>query len=862
MKITNSDILHSKTVDLTVEIRDKSNQELVTTLSQNSIILAGKFRTQTISLPWSVSGQPYTHYQVTARVEDTSTSDEYDVAYTTFKVGVADVTVTKFWFTTDTAGVLDDGEELPLEMDIQNTGDIPVDGTRHFQIRRVDDGLIFDEWEVGFSSLSVGSTLTYDFAWDSTGIPPGEYQYVGWAMYTGGVTDIYSKTFHTVEEMRLGMELPQDIYGHGDKIMMTADRYELDGTVIPPGTVSDLNVRGPGDTDYLTKSLDQHSSEPYHSTSLIVSASEVSGTYTMLLTGEYPGYRPASATRSFVVTDNPFTMSAEPSICPADGESTVTVTSGDIYRWGSLISDGSYMTLDPSTGVITTPDASESFAGSQVTTSGGRMEFEWQSPTEDTPYAFVSSMVSISLVGEVVPISGLTVNFKGVDFNENQRVDVSDILFVQSSEEAYSGTGFYDLRKDMDEDGTIDSSDTQVLIDRWALEFADAVHCSTCETETGPFGVTLRPVPEVASILPGGTLNIDIVADGLDSLDGFEFGAVLTGDSMSWNGIPQQTSALEVNGNPQHNLGPVAYDDGYRLGAYATGDELGPEGRTVIATISLTADQYGETQLILSAPVFVHTNGGEMGIMRVEEGTYTVEQATSTSTASPTSTPTSTPTKTQTPTATATLTPTNTLIPTVTPTVTSTPTNVVPEINLEYDPVEGNAPLPVSLIGSATDRDGLLTQYGWAFENEQVLDATASIASATIDSTTSHIYDSPGSYKTGFWVWDNSGGVVSVTGEIHVWTPVPTCTATCTSTLTPTATETSTPTATETLIPTVTKTSTPTVVPTDTPFPSNTPTATLTQTELPTETMTPSPTATGTLTLTPTLSNTPTPNTD
>jgi len=845
VKITNTNLIQSKTVDLSVEIRNKTTQDLVETLSQSSILLSGSFRTQTISLPWSTSGQPYTHYQVTARVEDSSNGDEYDVAYTTFKVGVADITMTKFWFTTDTAGVLDDDEDLPLEMDIQNTGDIPVDGTRYFQIRRVDDGLIFDEWEAGFSSLSVGSTLTYDHNWGSTGIPPGEYQYVGWVMYTGGVTDIYTKTFRTIEDMRLGMELPQDVYGHGDKIMMTADRYELDGMVIPPGTVSDLDVQGPGDTDYLTQSLDQHSTEPYHSTFFIVSASEYSGAYTMLLTGEYPGYRPASATRSFVVTDNPFTMSAAPAVCPADGESTITVTSGDIYRWGSLISDGTYMTLRPSTGVITTPDASGSFSGVQVATSGGQIEFEWQAPTENTPYAFVSSTVAIYMFGEVVPISGLTVNFKGVDFNNNQRVDVSDILFVESSEGAYAGTGFYDLRKDMDEDGTVDASDTQVLEDRWALEFADAVHCSTCKPDSGPFGVTLRPVPEVASLMPGGTLSIDIVADGLDSLGGFEFGAVLTGDAMSWNGAPQQTLALEANGNTQHDLGPVAYDDGYRLGAYATGDEAGPDGRTIIATMSLHADQYGETKLILSSPLFVHTDSGEMGILRVEEGTYTVAQATPTPTNSPTATPTETPTQTQSPTATATETATHTPVPTAT--ATPTATNVPPEIHLECDPVEGTAPLHVALIGSATDPDGFLIQYGWAFEDSQVLDATATIASATVEAATTHIYyASPGLYEAGFWVWDDRGAVVAATGEISVWTPVSTSTATSTST--PTATQTAT--CTKTPEPTGTPTRTPTDLPTETRTPpptlTNTPTATAsaTLTPTPTETRTQLPTAT------------------
>ena len=61
---------------------------------------------------------------------------------------------------------------------------------------------------------------------------------------------------------------------------------------------------------------------------------------------------------------------------------------------------------------------------------------------------------------------------------------------------------------------------------------------------------------------------------------------------------------------------------------------------------------------------------------------------------------------------------------------------------MDVVPFEGNAPLAVDLIGSATDYDGILIEYGWSFENSTIIDATFfNFISYSGGSYTSYIYN-------------------------------------------------------------------------------------------------------------------------
>jgi hypothetical protein len=324
---------------------------------------------------------------------------------------------------------------------------------------------------------------------------------------------------------------------------------------------------------------------------------------------------------------------------------------------GNPIPDGTLMTVIPMAGRIATPDADPQSPGRQIQSSGGRYEFDWRAPTVDTPEAFAHGNL-----GEGKPESGISAVFKGIDFNDNKRVDVVDIGFIRYSEGDLNGTDTFDTRKDLNGDNQINSQDTQKVIDRWSLEFPNADHCAECTPTPKTYGVKIRPVPDRASIAPGGSLTIDIVAEGLDNLGGFEFGSILDGNSLVWKNTPVLNDSLNTQETVLHQLGPNPYDTGYRMGAWFSGVGPGSNGTAKLATLTVMANQTGETHLILSAPVVARMDGTEQAIMQTVEGIYFVGSPDVTRT--PTTIITPTNTKTQTPTRTAT--------PQVTPTPTKT----------------------------------------------------------------------------------------------------------------------------------------------------------------------------------------------
>ena len=258
-----------------------------------------------------------------------------------------------------------------------------------------------------------------------------------------------------------------------------------------------------------------------------------------------------------------------------------------------------------------------------------------------------------------------------------------------------------------------------------------------------------------------------------------------------------------------------------------------------------------------------------VGFSLLGNGTSFETTSTPTNTQLLTSTPTMspTPTETATPTLTATLThtltqtatPTSSFTPVPTPTETPTPTNIPPLALLLHYPQAGPPPLSVEPSGIGFDEDGELVQYEWMFTDLSVVNASRTISASFIRDTTSLLYGAPGTYELGFRVMDGNGAVAQASGEVVVWTYIPTSTETSTptSTETPTPTATYSPTHTGTFTPT--RTVTPTFTPTWTPTASPTRTATPTETRTPTNTNTTTPTPTRTVTPTFTVTGTPNP---
>jgi hypothetical protein len=630
-----------ETVDLTVDISDMGSSESVALLTDNNVAI-GEISTVTGVITWNPAGQTPTGYLATLRMTNADTGDERDVAYAQFRVGDPDVTVEDLFFRNSMIFYVRDNEDIDLGLSFRNTGDVPVNATAHLEVRRESDGLLVREWACGALAVPVGATHTCTDTWNTLGLPDGDYEFTGWVEHEEGVTPVEQRRFGTLYGMRMGWSSPSDVSNRGDKIMMTADLYDETGQVI--GTADQVNaiVLRPNLSTFPLTIQEHGTQSPFFSASFIVTAAEPRGIYGIVSTASRENGPATLGGRWFVVDDEGFTMAADPPVCIADGISSVTVTSEMVIEDGSAIPDGSILSLLNWTGVITSPDADPGANGLQVSSSGGRFEFVWRSPPQTSLDAFV-----FGTIGPDHPKSGLSVRFKGIDYNKNRRVDVQDILAVQSNEGAILGIPSHEGWKDLNEDGNIDGDDRMEVQNRWGLELSGIVPSITDTAPIADYGILVRPSPETALIPPGGELAVQILAQGLNDLGGFEFVSTLTGSACSLTSPFEVGGALESTGNVQSNLGPEIYGDSRRTGAFASGGNLGPGGTVNLGSLVLHGDAVGESTLILSSVLFANMEGEPIPIMQVYEGHYAVGLPTPTPTETAILTPTFTPTPTE-----------------------------------------------------------------------------------------------------------------------------------------------------------------------------------------------------------------------
>lgn len=630
-------------VNLVLEIYDLGTNAVMSSQSQNNLLIPANDSIQR-QFNWDPTGSPATDYQAEIEARDPDTGAVLAVGYSQFRFGTPLFEVKSLTLDSSNPGYLDDGEAADISMRIQNVGDVPNEGTMTIQIRNSVEGDIVAEWEHRFSEVIPDATLDFTTIWNSGALRPGVHRMIGWVDHRGGTTDQATAEFQTTSPMRWGWEGIQDVYGQGDKIVGAANLFHSNGKVVGLADSAELKVVRPNLAEF-DPGLASHPDDPHYSTQFVVSALDPSGIHSLVIVGSKIGYRDAIDTRWFVVADEPFEMTATPPTALADGSTTVRVESAPVLEEGVPIVDGTLMTVNPLAGSIASPDVAPGTPGIQIASSGGRFGFDWRAPTQPALPGFLHGFL-----GGDRPQSGVSAVFKGIDFNGNRRVDIADIAFIRTSEGAVLGGENFDDRKDLNGDGIIDATDAQELFDRWALEFAGAPSCPTCPPDPKSFGVKIRPVPDRALIPPGGSLDIEIVAEGLSNFGGYEFGAVLVGDSLDWMGEPTHNTDIESVTFTQTLLGPEAYGgDGWRIGAMLSGEKTGPGGMHTLAVLKVTAGAEGETRLILSSPVLVRLDGAEQEVLQAVEGIYEVGLPTATPTSTPTASPTMEPTPTVTP---------------------------------------------------------------------------------------------------------------------------------------------------------------------------------------------------------------------
>lgn len=256
---------------------------------------------------------------------------------------------------------------------------------------------------------------------------------------------------------------------------------------------------------------------------------------------------------------------------------------------------------------------------------------------------------------------------------------------------------------------------------------------------------------------------------------------------------------------PSINEGPI-YQDGKILVTVSVGSDptKAIQTPTKIGTITFKALASTDTPTLVSygAQTQVLSIGSadqasENVLSSVSPAAIMIAGAATTPTPSPsvTETPTDTPTPTI---ASDTPTPTPTVAQvtdTPTPTIASTPSanNQVPVCTgLTATPASGSAPLVVNFTAQGNDPDGTISKVTFNFGDGDVTPITDGMGTSSVQTQTTHTYNSGGTFTASAVLTDNNAGDSvssgSCTQTIVVDGPIATPTATLTASDTPTPT--------------------------------------------------------------------------
>jgi hypothetical protein len=220
---------------------------------------------------------------------------------------------------------------------------------------------------------------------------------------------------------------------------------------------------------------------------------------------------------------------------------------------------------------------------------------------------------------------------------------------------------------------------------------------------------------------------------------------------------------------PSINEGPI-YQDGKILVTVSVGSDptKAIQTPTKIGTITFKALSPTDTPTLVSY-------GAQTQVLSIGSADQASENVLSSvspaaimiagAAVTPTVTPSEVPSDTPTPTPTLEPTETPTPIATDTPTVSPVANNQLPVCTvLTAEPASGSAPLTVNFTANGNDPDGTISQVSFNFGDGQVTPVTDGLGTSTIQTQTTHIYNSGGTFTASAVLTDNSGGTSASSG--------------------------------------------------------------------------------------------------
>ncbi|MBM4430565.1 MAG: hypothetical protein FJ026_09510, partial [Chloroflexi bacterium] len=208
-------------------------------------------------------------------------------------------------------------------------------------------------------------------------------------------------------------------------------------------------------------------------------------------------------------------------------------------------------------------------------------------------------------------------------------VDVVDIMLVASRWRARLGDANYDPRYDLDGDDDIDIVDIMLVASHWSETCGDSTGTSRASRQTTaarPDAARARATDvqitaRQAESKPGDVFTVDVAVNNARDLGGFECTLTFDPQALQVEKV-ELGSFLASTGRSVAALGPEMDNKkgSVHLGAFTYGQKFGPDGRGILARVTVRSLQAGGGRLAISHLQLVDTAGhlAPMGPLRDE----------------------------------------------------------------------------------------------------------------------------------------------------------------------------------------------------------------------------------------------------
>jgi hypothetical protein len=172
----------AKDVVVSAAIKEESTGDIVSSLPPRTLKkLAGK---ASYTTTWSSNGLEPGCYIVDAELRDAQ-GNLLDRKTESLEMGISLGEITELAATPQHFSV---GDDVAISLSFKNTGEKDISGGVVIRVRDGAGGMV-GEFTHGLTDLAPADTVSFDSVWDTTDVPDGSYDVIGYVLYDGKSTD-------------------------------------------------------------------------------------------------------------------------------------------------------------------------------------------------------------------------------------------------------------------------------------------------------------------------------------------------------------------------------------------------------------------------------------------------------------------------------------------------------------------------------------------------------------------------------------------------------------------------------------------------------------------------------------------------